>query len=208
MCAGGLAEQGDVGRIPAETRDVGLDPTQGGELILQAVIARRTFLIERRMSEEAEHPEPIVEADDDDALAGERRTVELPAGAGTELEAAAVDPDHHRLLPSRGRGSSPDVESEAILAMRRARLAIGVPCRQASLAERRSVANSGPVGYGLWRPPAIGADGRRCIGHAPECGHAPRVARSGAHDSRRDANFRAETSRPGLHSAAWASRQQ
>ena len=57
---------------------------------------RPDSLRQLRMREEAEDAEAVVERDDDDALAGEGLAVVPRLGAGAGLEAAAVDPHHHR----------------------------------------------------------------------------------------------------------------
>ena len=77
-CTGGLAEDGDIVRIAAKAGDIGFDPAQRCELILQAVIARRRFRIEIGMGEKAEDTQAIVEADDDDED-GADETDEEPA---------------------------------------------------------------------------------------------------------------------------------
>jgi hypothetical protein len=98
-----LAEDGDVVRIAAEALDVALHPSQGEDLILEAEVARgrlrRPLGAERRMSQEAELPETIVEAHHHHTgalhqVARIGGSVELEAFAGGE--AATVNPHHHR----------------------------------------------------------------------------------------------------------------
>ena len=116
---GGLTEDSDVAGVAAELGNVRANPFQCRDLVLQTEIAGwRTFPVKCGMRQEAEHPEPIVETDQDDALCGETSTV---GGRGTgrgeaRLEAAAMDPHHHRtLFACRPRGG-PHVGREAVLA--------------------------------------------------------------------------------------------
>src|SRR3989442_13675275 len=73
------------------------------------------FSGERRVSEEAEHAQSVVDRDENDALRRERCAVRR--AAGTDTVAASVNPDHDRQrLGDFPRG--PDVEEEAVLALR------------------------------------------------------------------------------------------
>src|SRR5688572_9595591 len=77
--AGGLAEHRDVVPIAAERRDIALDPGEGSELIEQAVVSaglvRPALGRQRRVREIPEKAEPVIEADEHDALPCERRAV-------------------------------------------------------------------------------------------------------------------------------------
>ena len=71
----GLSDDGDIPRIAAERRDVSLHPFEGRELIHVAVVAKDSavgiLFRELGMGECAEGPNAIVEAEDEEALAGE-----------------------------------------------------------------------------------------------------------------------------------------
>ena len=72
--ARGFAENGDVGWIAAERGDVVAHPAQRRDLVEQAVVAGdscRGFLAEFGMGEIAEHAEPVVYRNQDDAAPGE-----------------------------------------------------------------------------------------------------------------------------------------
>ena len=81
---------------PPNSRDVALDPAQRRLLVHQAVVAGRAARPggERRVREEAERAEPVVDRDDDDAVRRELGAV-VVAGA-VQGEASAVDPHEHR----------------------------------------------------------------------------------------------------------------
>src|SRR5580692_7084646 len=71
---------------------------------------------EFRMSQEAQHVEPMVDGDDDNAARGKACAVVARFGAGADHEAAAVYPDHDWQARACLRsGRRPNVESEAIL---------------------------------------------------------------------------------------------
>ena len=113
--AGRLSRDGDVARVAPERRDVGLYPAQRRLLVHQAVVAGRATgpRGERRVGQEAERAQPVVDRDDDDARRRELRGVVV--AAGILGEAAAVDPHEHRppgVATHRRRG---DVEVEAVL---------------------------------------------------------------------------------------------
>ena len=91
-----LAEYRDQLIVAAEPTNVSSHPFQGKLLIHQPVVATRmAFIVDGRMSEEAEQTESIIERDDDYlALLDQAGGVEYFATFGNE--AAAVNPDHHR----------------------------------------------------------------------------------------------------------------
>ena len=112
---GRLPGDRDVARIASELCDVAPYPAQRRLLVHQAVVAGRTAgpRRERRVGEEAERAQPVVDRDDDDA--GRRELRSVVVAAGILGEAAAVDPDQHRpvsLAAQRRRG---DVEVQAVL---------------------------------------------------------------------------------------------
>ena len=82
-----------------------LYPAQRRLLVHQAVVAGRATgpRGERRVGEEAERAQPVVDRDDDDAVRRELRAVVV--AAGVLGEAAAVDPHEHRPL-ARGDATS------------------------------------------------------------------------------------------------------
>jgi len=74
----------DVGRVAAEGRGIGLDPLQRGDGVHQAVVALRlvgVFGGQRRVGEEADAAEAIVDRDQDHAVLGEVGPVVDRAGA-------------------------------------------------------------------------------------------------------------------------------
>src|SRR5262249_40803566 len=99
--ASGLAKDGDTRGVAAEARDVALHPLQGRDLIENGVVARRAsrpFSGERRMRQESENAESIVERDDDGALLRETCTVMSLLTTEARVVATAIDPDHHGTL--------------------------------------------------------------------------------------------------------------
>ena len=147
--------------------------TQRGDLIAKGEIAAAALGLQRRMREEAEAAEAIVQADHHHAVAREGRAgIDRRRTAAVD-EAAAMEPDHHRPLLLR-LGRPPDVEIEAVLrglgAQRR-----GVSGKGQLRAIRREVtrvAPAFPARHGLRIAPAVGADRGRGIGNAQECIHA------------------------------------
>ncbi|MCY1175444.1 hypothetical protein D9M73_156830 [compost metagenome] len=107
------------GRIPAESRDIGLHPLQRRNLVEQAVIARhmlRRFCAQAGMGQPAEHAQPIVDRHDDHPALGKTLAVIHRVTARSAHQRAAVDPEKHRCLIRLG--GRPDVERQAILAHR------------------------------------------------------------------------------------------
>jgi hypothetical protein len=181
--AGGLAEDRDVVRVATEGRDVPAHPLQRRELVHQTVVRERTRTLlrgERRVREEAQMAQPVVEADEHDAPARECAAVVHRGRRAAVDEAAAVDPHHHgqARIGARG-GRTPHVQIEAVfrglLAERR-----GVAGKRLLRAVRpvvRRVARAAPRRRGLRRAPAQGTHGRRGEGHALE-GRDPGVLRA------------------------------
>jgi len=107
-----FAEYCNALRIAPERRGIPAGPCEGGHLVQESGIPRdplRRFRGERRMGQEAEWPEAIVDRDDDGAKAGQLLPVEEDRGTGPGREAAAMDPEHHR----GGRAGAvrrPDIE--------------------------------------------------------------------------------------------------
>ena len=134
------AERGDVVAHPAQRRqhvaqpEVGVEPaTRGGEL---------------GQVEEAERAEPIVHGDDDHlAAAGQYPTVVERLARRAQDVGAAVHPHHHRLVVTRsGIRRRPDIEGQAVLALRRAEVDrdSGVDGLRADAAETGGVGDVGP----------------------------------------------------------------
>ena len=165
---------GDVVRIAAERGDVVARPLQRRDHVEQAVVAerrvRRRARGQQRMREQAERPEAVVDRHHDDAAARQLRAVVARLRAGVLLEGAAMEPHQHRHRAAgrrlRGR---PDVEEQAVLGLRVARVVDGVLRRRR--AERDRLAHAGPRLRRLRRLPAQVADGRRCVRDAAEHVH-------------------------------------
>ena len=90
-CAGGLAEDGDPGRVAAERGDLFLDPAQGGHLVELGPVGRRTVEVGVALD-----PDAMVGRDDDHPGTGQRGAVEQIRIRRPEPIGAAVDPHHHR----------------------------------------------------------------------------------------------------------------
>ena len=96
---GRLAGDRHLRRITAESGDVGAHPAQRGDLVEQAIIARRVLRRlggERRRGEETEHAQAIVHRDRDDAAAGQAGTVVARLRTVAGDEAAAEEIHQHR----------------------------------------------------------------------------------------------------------------
>ena len=126
--AGGFAGDGDLLRVTAECGDVVTDPAQRGLLVGQAVVADRAGRTERRVSQETQRTQPVVDRDDHDVASGRQPARVVNVAAAVD-EPAAVDPHHHRtFLAVLSAGRSPDVECQAVFAggFAHARLETGV----------------------------------------------------------------------------------
>jgi len=113
--AGRLAAQGHVQRVSPKCSDVVPDPFEDQDLIAQCIVAAASVLRAGDLAqlEEAQHPDTVVAADSDDAVARER----LPL-VGWQIDAArrispTIDPHEYRMRAGFPR--SPDVELEAVL---------------------------------------------------------------------------------------------
>ena len=117
--ARGESEDRDVVRIASEPGDVPLHPLQGRDLVHVGVVALgllRALAAERGEREEAEAPQAVVEAHQDDAILGELDSRRHRGGTTAAHESAPVNPDHHgELRPWRGVRRAPDVQEQAIL---------------------------------------------------------------------------------------------
>ena len=115
--AGRLAEDGHARRVAAERRDVPLHPAEGGDLVEEAVVARRPVPglgAQQRVGEIAERSQAVVDGDQHHAPLGQPRAVVGDVGAVADRQPAAVDPDEHRGAVVRPR-RRPDVQVEAVL---------------------------------------------------------------------------------------------
>ena len=94
---GALAHEGQVLRVAAEVRDVGLYPAQGGELVVQAEVALPAVPgLELRMGQVAQNAHPVVGEDGDDAFFRQGGAVEGALPVEARVEAAAVEKQDHR----------------------------------------------------------------------------------------------------------------
>ncbi len=113
-----LTENGHVVRVAAESRDVVLNPMQGCELVKKAVVARAETVIllsQKRMGQETEHADTIVDGHENHALLGILLTVEFDFIAVAVVERAAVNPHHDREFRVSAGCRSPDIQIEAVL---------------------------------------------------------------------------------------------
>ena len=156
--AGGLADDHHLVRIAAELGDVRAHPLERGDLVHDPVIARMAALLaaQRRMREEAERADPIVEVDEHGAGLGHRLAVVVRHAGGADRVAAAVkEHDHGQLRAGPCRCGRPQVQIEAILAGRLlAEIMVDVV-----RTEDLHAFGATPVGV----PHAVPADRRRCL---------------------------------------------
>jgi hypothetical protein len=173
----GLTEDRDVVVVSAEALDVALHPPQRGLLVHQPVVARAAtgLCAQRRVRQEAEIAQAVVDRHDDHALAHQPGGVVVVGLA--DGQTAAVDPHHHRTflvvvvmtvvpvsLPAPVAtvhlARREDVQIEAVFGGRRE------PERRGRLrtvvGERRGLARLGPPrGRLRWAPPQIAHRGSR-----------------------------------------------
>ena len=174
--AAGLAVDRDVAAVAAEAGDVGRGPS-GARRRRRGTRRWRSRRSRRRGGRRggvAEDVEAVVDRDDDDVTsAGDVGAVVEQHRSGAGLEAAAVEPHHHRPLGVVAR-RRPDVEAEAVLADRRAvalRTAEGEAGeRSAARCRRRRSPRRCPS---TARPAAVprnrlAPDGRRAVADALE----------------------------------------
>src|SRR3546814_4837706 len=92
---------------------------QRGDLIEQPVIARGVFGRfggQRRMREPAEHAQPIIDRDEDDAAPCEIRAIVDWLGTAADPQRAAVDPDNDRgFLRMLGRSEEHTSELQSLM---------------------------------------------------------------------------------------------
>ncbi len=173
--AGRFAEDGDALGIAAEGRDIAFDPAKTFDLVEQAVVARNLgvrFLAERRMRQETEKAQTIIDRDDHTAQPGERFAVVDRLGGGSDDEAAAMNPVENGELFGFVLGRRPDVDEQAIFAKGRVDRHLRDAGKErghllrARGAKLEAVANALPRGHRLRRLPAKLADGRGGIGNS------------------------------------------
>ncbi len=174
--AGRFAKDRDLVRVAPERGDIAPDPLERRDLVQQAKVARGVVPRlpgELGMGEESESPEPIVQADDKDALLGEVSAVLPGLRARSSGKTAAVDPHHHGKFFRRGVRGHPQVQVQAVLA-RPAVIKDHVRENDAlhrSRAVLLGLAHAGPRDDGLGRPPAQRSHGRCRIGDPLEGAH-------------------------------------
>ena len=148
---------------------------------------------QRRMGEEAQMAQAVVDADQQHAVPSEGRAVIEGQGACAHPVRAAVQPDHDR-HGRGGIGGRPDVQRQAVFAGRFGRAAdgddvgyVGRPSLGRRLSELGRLTHAFPFRVRLGRPPAQIAD--RCGGVWNAAKHirrtlatAAKVARWGRHD--------------------------
>ena len=113
-----LAEDGDVGRIAAEGRDVVADPFECLDDIGHSDVAGcSVFITEVGEVEMAQDIEPVVEGHDDDIVAAGKgpAVIGRPLLAVSAVETAAVEPDHNRAFAAIFDSRCPDIEAQAVL---------------------------------------------------------------------------------------------
>ncbi len=166
--SGRLAGDGHLLRVAAEAGDVVVHPPQRRLLVGQAVVAGFAIAAQRRMGQEAQRSQPVVDRDDDDvAPRGEPAGV-VDVGAAVE-EPAPVDPHHDR--PSGGgrrAGRRPDVEVEAVLTGGPSEVRVEGGVLDAAHPGLGGVAYSVPGRRWLRGLPAQRADRRRGVRDAAE----------------------------------------
>ena len=114
--ARGLAGDGDLGRIAAESSDVVLHPLQRGDLVEHAEVAGLGQRGEVACQvHEALHAEPVVDRHAHDAITGERCAVVHIVDAAAGIEGAAVDP-HQHWHAAGTRVRCPDIQPQAVVA--------------------------------------------------------------------------------------------
>ena len=114
---GGLAEDGDPVRVPAEGRDAVAHPLQRGDLVEQAPVGRRALDLA-----EALESHPVVEGHHDDAaVACEPPAVVLGQARHADLVAAALDPHHDRQARTGLGVRRPHVDRQPVVIRRRRR---------------------------------------------------------------------------------------
>ena len=170
--AGALAKDRDVRGVATEGGDVLLHPAQRSDLVEEGVVAAEVewrLGAERRMRQEAEGAEAIIERDQHDAGACESGAVVDRRPAGSVGQRSTVNPDHHRAAVTRRGGRRPDVEGQAVFTRRLEGAAVRSGHRiglRADRTELGSIARDRPTRDRLRWTPAQLADRRRGEGNA------------------------------------------
>ena len=192
QAAGRLACDGDVVRVAAEPADVVLHPAQRRLLVHQPVVARRAAgpRSQRRVGQEPQHAEPVVDRDDHDAVG--RQFGAVIVAAGVFRQRAAMDPHQDRPPGVAARRRRVHVEVQAILASgagRQERVRVRVRVLRAARREAGGVADAMPAGRWPRGAPAQVPDGGSGVGQseilldgAPGHGRAADGAVTGGHD--------------------------
>src|SRR5580704_17925914 len=168
--AGRLAEDRHAPRVATKARDVALDPAQGRDLVQQSIVGALKSSVSQA----------IVDRHDDHTFLRQPSTIVSRLAAESGLEPSAVDPEHHRSLPTCPRG--PDVEEQAVLRYAgRERVDVVVDLRLYAVPTQPvRVAHAGP-----WdrRPGWLAPDGRGGVGNAAKDLDAGRGVDDSFHDT-------------------------
>lgn len=116
---GTLPCQSDAFRVAAKAGNIAAHPLEGKDLVQQAVVARNavfTFGAELLIHHPAKHIQPVVDGDQDHALAGKMFSVKMRRMAVARHKRAAVYPKDHRQLFLGRLGGSPHIQIQAVLA--------------------------------------------------------------------------------------------
>lgn len=114
--ARGLAGDGDMAWIAAESGNVSLHPFERGELVEISVVAELSGLAlpcQLREGKEAKSSQPVVETDKDNSLVSKRGAVVDIRRCSPLNPPSAVYPDHDRQFATAVLGR-PDVDVEAV----------------------------------------------------------------------------------------------
>ena len=112
---GRFAKQGNVGGVAAKGVNIILHPLQRGDLVKEGEIIDpfAVFPFQRRMGEEPQMPQPIVDGHHHHVAGRQRFAIVRRQAAGANGKPAAVQPDHNRQRLSTS-GGCPDVKVETI----------------------------------------------------------------------------------------------
>ena len=159
----GLAEDRHVPWVAAECRDVVVHPLERGDVVEDAVVARRPVCRlggQRRVGEEPERAQPVVGCDHDHALARHRGAIENLRATDPGAVPATMEPDHDRQPLARSERWGPDVQRQTVLASgqlaTRVRGVVGIACLPAGGSELGGHARAVPrLDRVRWAPPEI-----------------------------------------------------
>ena len=143
---------------PPNPAMLSLHPSQRGLLIGQAVIADIARRAERRMREEAQRTQPVVDRHDDDVAAARQPAGVVDVAAAVD-EPAAVNPHQNRSRLARRRWR-PHIERQAVLAGL-AFVDVAVDVLDASWAGTGGITKPAPTGHRVRRLKAQRSH-RRC----------------------------------------------